>query len=363
MTGLALTALLATLASADPDGFQDGHEGRAGRARAAHHGHGAVQRERSASALAPGSDPSVLPGDVLIADRANDRLLMVTPQGRTVWEYPRPGARLRVPDDAFFTPTGRDIVATQEDNYVVSVINFAHRRLDYRYGRPGVPGSGPNRLYNPDDAMLTRSGLLFSADIKNCRLVVIRPPRHRLARELGVPGECVHDPPRSYASPNGVFPRIGGGVVVTEITGDWVDVLDASGRLVASTHAPGFTYPSDTNMVSPGVLLSVDYTSPGAVETFTPDGRVLWRYAPRSGPAALRKPSLALPLPNGDILLNDDYNDRVIVIDPRTNRIVWQYGHKGEPGRRTGFLRTPDGVDLAPPHSLAGRFPQLAPPG
>jgi hypothetical protein len=42
----------------------------------------------------------------------------------------------------------------------------------------------------------------------------------------------------------------------------------------------------------------------------------------------------------------------VIVIDPHTNRIVWQYGHTGQPGRAPGYLNDPDGVDLAPPHSL-----------
>jgi hypothetical protein len=32
------------------------------------------------------------------------------------------------------------------------------------------------------------------------------------------------------------------------------------------------------------------------------------------------QPSLALPLPNGDILLNEHYNHRVCVVDPATTR-------------------------------------------
>ena len=39
----------------------------------------------------PGSDPSVLPGDLLIADRGNNRLLELDPAGRVVWQFPRPG--------------------------------------------------------------------------------------------------------------------------------------------------------------------------------------------------------------------------------------------------------------------------------
>jgi hypothetical protein len=51
--------------------------------------------------------------------------------------------------------------------------------------------------------------------------------------------------------------------------------------------------------------------------------------------------------------VNDDYNHRVIVVDPRTNRIVWQYGVIGQPGSVAGHLNQPDGVDLVPPYSLA----------
>jgi len=172
---------------------------------------------------------------------------------------------------------------------------------------------------------------------------------------LGETGVCVHQPGVSYGSPNGWFPMHDGNSVVTEINGDWIDVLSPDGRVLSSTNAPGFSYPSDTNEVRPGVLLSADYTDPGAIETFTPSGHLLWRYAP-SGPQALNHPSLAEPLPNGDILANDDHNDRVIVIDPRTNRIVWQYGHTHIAGRQPGYLADPDGVDLAPPYSLLDRF-------
>jgi outer membrane protein assembly factor BamB len=247
------------------------------------------------------------------------------------------------------------VIVTQEDNFVISVVDLASRRIAYRYGHPGVPGSEPGYVHNPDDALLMPSGEIVAADIKNCRVIVVRPPAHALVRQLGVTGSCTHQLGSSYGSPNGAFPLSDGGVVITEINGDWVDVLDAHGRAVLDTHPPGFSYPSDTNEVRPGLFLSVDYTNPGAIETFTSDGRVAWRYAPPE-PLALNQPSLALPLPNGDILANDDANHRVIVVDPRTNKIVWQYGHTHVPGKGEGFLNNPDGVDLAPPYSLEMRF-------
>lgn len=310
--------------------------------------------------LRPGSDPAALPGNLLIADRGNNRLIIVTPKGRIAWRFPRPGdlrpgRPFRVPDDAFFADHGRRIVATQEDDFVISVIDVSTHRIVYRYGHPGVHGATANYLFNPDDAMLGRGGALISADIKNCRLITIHPPAHQVQRELGTPGVCFHNPPYSFSSPNGVFPSSYGNAIVTEIGGDWVDLLAPDGGLLAATHPPGFTYPSDTNEVRPGLLLSADYAKPGAIETFDWQGRLRWRFAP-GGRNALDKPSLALPLPNGDYVANDDHNDRVIVIDPRSNRIVWQYGHTGRHGRRPGYLNTPDGVDLVPPHALLSRF-------
>jgi len=308
------------------------------------------------SYLQPGSDPSVLPGPIMIADKENDRLLVVDPQGRIRWEFPGPGSlspgqSFLIPDDAFFSPDGKQIIATQEDDFVISVINVASKRIVWRYGSPGLPGSGPDQLWNPDDAMLLPNGYVLSADIKNCRIVLIAPGAHVVARQFGQLGACVHNPPVTFGSPNGVFPMRNGHWLVTEINGDWVDEMGLNGTVYWSTNPPGVLYPSDSNEIGPDRYLTVDYSSPGQIVIFNSAGQTLWRFAP-TGANALNHPSLALPLPNGDILCNHDWNDRVIVVDPRTDKIVWQYGHTGVPGTAPGYLNIPDGVDLVPPYSL-----------
>jgi hypothetical protein len=374
VAGAALAACLGALIGARPDLGDHAATARDGgispaklaRPRGPARDSGGRPASQGPALTRPGSDPGALPGDVLIADKANNRLLEVDPRGRVVWRFPRPGdlapgQTFQVPDDAFFSPDGARIAATQEDDQAISVIDVARRRIDYRYGVPGVPGSTPGHVYNPDDALLLASGKILAADIRNCRLLVLQPPSQAPLRQLGSTGGCIHQPPADFASPNGAFPMANGDTVVSEITGDWVDVLTPAGRLADATHPPGFSYPSDTNELRPGVFLSVNYASPGAIETFDAHGRLLWRFAPQ-GANALDHPSLALPLPNGDILANDDYNDRVIVVDPRTNRIVWQYGHTGQPGSGPGYLNIPDGVDVAPPHSLLDRFPRARPP-
>jgi hypothetical protein len=63
----------------------------------------------------------------------------------------------------------------------------------------------------------------------------------------------------------------------------------------------------------------------------------------------LKKPSLAERLPNGLIMANDDYRDRVVVIDPRYDTIVWQYGLTDTSGTASGLLSIPDGFDLLAP--------------
>jgi outer membrane protein assembly factor BamB len=308
--------------------------------------------------LQPGSQPSVLPSDVLIADRNNNRLLVVTPTGRIVWQFPEPGdlapgQTFKTPDDAFFTPNGRDIIVTEEDDYVISEVSLATNRIVWQYGHPGVPGSGPDYVDNPDDAMMLPNGDVVTADIKNCRLLVLRPPSESPVEVIGkTTSACDHTPPSRWGSPNGVFPLSDGNWIVTEINGDWVDGFDlATGKVLWSTNPPGVAYPSDTNQVSGDVYITVDYSNPGQIVEFTSSGQLVWRYAP-VGSQALDQPSLALPLADGDVLLNDDWNHRVIVVDPKTDQVVWQYGHTGVPGAGPGYLYKPDGVDLVPPYSL-----------
>ena len=298
---------------------------------------------------------------MLIADKGNNRLLVVSPQGQVLWQWPGPadlgaGQTFLVPDDAFVTPGGKDIIATQEDDFVITEIDVATRKVVWRYGTPGVHGSGPGRLDNPDDAMELPDGTVVAADIKNCRLVGLSPAVRGPVWSLGDgPGTCRHDPPARFGSPNGVFPLSDGHFLVTEINGDWVDEIDRAGKVYWSAHPPGVAYPSDSSQYRPGQYVTADYSNPGQVVVFDARGRLLWRWAPRSGSGRLDQPSLAEGLPNGDILLNDDGNDRVIVLDPAQNRIVWQYGDTGVPGAAPGHLNTPDGLDLVPPKSFADR--------
>jgi outer membrane protein assembly factor BamB len=294
-----------------------------------------------------------LPGDLLIADRGNGRLLVVTPDHRIIWSLvlDRSAGWTQAPlaaDDAFFTPDGKSISINAEDQHLIARIDIATRRITWSYGHDGVPGSAPGYLNTPDDAYPLPNGDTLVADIFNQRILEISPSG-RIVRQLGTTRVRRHDPPRAFAAPNGDTPLPDGGMLVTEIGGSWVDRIDRAGNLVWSVQLDGVYYPSDAQLLADGTILVVDYHTPGAVLRVRNDGTVLWRYRVVGGPGQLDHPSLAIQLPNGEIALNDDNNDRVIVIDPKTNRIVWQYGHLGVAGSAPGYLNGPDGIDLVRP--------------
>lgn len=293
-----------------------------------------------------------LPGDLLIADRGNSRLLIVTPQKQIVWEMSIPNhgpknANSLGADDAFFTPDGKHIIINEEDNQMIGVIDIATKKFVWTYGHPGVAGSAPGYLNTPDDAYMLPNGDVTVADIKNQRVLVINPGG-KIVKQYGTTGSWYHNPPQSFAAPNGDTPLPGGGMLITEIGGSYADRLSPSGKLLWTVHFPNISYPSDAQLLPSGNILVADYNTPGRVEIVTQKGQIVWQYYKTSGPGELKNPSLAAPLPNGDIVLNDDYNHRVIVIDPQTNKIVWQYGHTGVPGTAPGYLNTPDGLNLMP---------------
>ena len=300
------------------------------------------------------TSPGPLPGGLVIADRGNDRILLVDPRRRTLWSFPTRrdrslGRKLVFDDDTFVEPGGKALVTNEEDNQDILSIDVKTHAVTNLYGHPGVTGTGPGFLHTPDDAYVLPDGTMTVADAYNCRILLIR--HRRIVRQIGRTAVCVHNPPQTLGSVNGDTPLPDGGVLVSEINGSWIDDFSRTGRLRWSFHAP-VSYPSDPQLLPGGRILLADYAKQGAVVILDRHGRVLWRYGPASGWGELGHPSLAIMLPNGNIAINDDYDDRVVIVDPKQRRIVWQYGHLGRPGTGRDELNTPDGMDYVPlgPH-------------
>ena len=317
-----------------------------------------VPNRRFGLAGRPGAGSPFYGDRLLIADRGNDRLLVLDDTGKTVWTYPSPGrpappGGFYFPDDAFFIRHGTAIISNQEDNDTIVEIGYPSGRILFQYGHPRTAGSGPGYLDSPDDTYLLRNGDITAADSSNCRVLIINPSSKRVEHQIGTNGRCVHQPPVALGSPNGDTPLADGNLLISEVNGSWVDEYTRAGKLVWDTKL-AIGYPSDPQQLAPNLFLIADYEDPGAIVEFNRAGTITYRYQPRSGPGRLNHPSLVELLPSGAFLLNDDYNHRMLAIDPATHALIWQYGITAHPGTAPGMLNTPDGFDLIQPD---GRTP------
>ena len=291
-----------------------------------------------------------LPYPIVIADRRNNRLIEVTPDKRIVWEFNSPNLTLyRGNEDVNFSQDGRQLAVSEEDNYDVHLVDYEQRAITWTYGVPNHRGHKGTLLNFPDDAHLLADGKFMTADIRNCRILIIDPKDSRIVTQWGKPGQCKHNPPHQLAYPNGATPAENGDIIVSEISGSWVSRITRTGKVLWSVKAPHVRYPSDTFPTVDGKQMIVaDFNKPGRVVIFDPStGKPTWEYFYPDGEKMLDHPSIARELPDtGDVLIVDDLHDRVIVVDRQTHDIIWQYGVMGTKGHAPGYLNYPDGIDL-----------------
>ena len=112
---------------------------------------------------APGAGSPYFGARLLIADRGNNRLLLMDDTMHAVWKYPSassPPDRLRFyfPDDAFFVHHGRAIISNQEQNETIVEIAFPSGKIIWSYGHPRRLGTARGYLHEPDDAYLLKNG-------------------------------------------------------------------------------------------------------------------------------------------------------------------------------------------------------------
>ena len=291
-----------------------------------------------------------LPYPILIADRRNNRLIEIAPDKRIVWEFPSPSlAFYRGNEDVNFSADGKLLAVSEEDNYDLHIVDYEKRVVTWTYGVPDTRGHKGNLLNYPDDSHLLADGKFLSADIRNCRVLIIDPKDSSIATQWGQPGQCKHNPPAQLAHPNGATPMANGDILVSEITDAWISRITREGKLLWSVRAPHIRYPSDAFPTEDGKQVIVaDFSKPGRVVIFDPaTGKPTWDYFVKDGDRMLDHPSIARELPDtGDVLIVDDLHDRVIVVDRQTKAIIWQYGELGVKGHKPGLLNYPDGVDI-----------------
>ena len=86
-------------------------------------------------------------------------------------------------DEPAFSPDGRLLAVSEEDNYDIHIVDYEKRELTWTYGTPEKGGSGPGQFNYPDDAHLLEDGTFLTADIRNCRVVIIDPATQKIVTQ------------------------------------------------------------------------------------------------------------------------------------------------------------------------------------
>src|SRR5439155_7281436 len=81
-------------------------------------------------------------------------------------------------------------------------------------------------------------------------------------------------------------------------------------------------------------------------------GNIVWQYGQFGvtgfGPNQLNTPVQNTFLPNGNVLITDQGNERIIEVQRSNNAIVWQYGQNGIVGIGRNQLNNPNAAELLP---------------
>ena len=300
---------------------------------------------RARSRLRADRRPEQRPAPARVA-LASRRLAVPASRRRAVGAVvPRPGRRVlhaRLPadlDERGVQPDdGADLGAPAPDRVVVRAPGVA--RL--RHGISLQPGRRLPAAERPDDGRrhpeLPRP--------------LGEPRRTASCARSAIAGACAHDPPYGLSSPNGATParRRRRARDRDRRLGRPAD----GGRTARYSVRTPTTYPSDAQLLPNGNILVAGFDSPGRVDEITPSGRIVWTFEP-SGYWTLDRPSLAVRWPNGMIAITDDWHHRVLVVDPRTKRVVWSYGHLNRPGPPTATSTSRTGSTCCRRRCVAAR--------
>jgi hypothetical protein len=164
----------------------------------------------TASAYEAASKRTGLPGYLMIADRGNNRILVVNRAHQVVVSYPNAadiatGRRLYYDDDVFVEPGGAALISNEEDNNDIVQVDLADRSLHVLFGHLGEAGSDATHVHTPDDAYMLPDGTFTVADAYGCRIIFVR--NRRIVHQYGTSGACRHEPPRYLDAVNGDTPN------------------------------------------------------------------------------------------------------------------------------------------------------------
>ncbi len=326
------------------------------------------------------------PGNVLIADQFNNRVVEVDPAGDIVWSFglgpndftaksiigtndaERVGALTLMAGTG--TPPGviPQSPGGQPDNRVILVSPDGH--IIWQYGTFGVTGSGPDQLNTPVQCTYLPDGHVLITDQGNQRVIEVTRAK-RIVWQYPGPNT---NPADQLNSPNSAELLENGHVLIADENNNRAIEVTRDHQVVRTFTAGGTVGAvAFASRLPNGHTLLTDAGNSRAVEVNENDV-IVWQFVTNTDPKSVAAPlpTRAVRLRNGDTLISDQFNNRVIRVSA-AGEIVTSYGLPlaggGSIGNNVGYdlktvqkgLYAPydakvigDFTGLTPPHGNAG---------
>ena len=291
------------------------------------------------------------PGNILITDQFNNRVIEIDPEGNIVWQFGNgPGDTSanaivgtndaeRVGNLTLMSGTGIPAGATKNckksgcvDNRVILVDRGGN--IVWQYGQFGVTGFGPNQLNTPVQNTYLPSGNVLITDQGNERIIEVRRSDNAIVWQYGENG-VIGNGPNQLNNPNAAELLANGHILISDENNNRaIEVTHTIPSQILATFTAQGTVSgvAFASRLPSGNTLLTDSNNSRIVEVDHSDSPV-WQYftnaRPGSNPSPL--PTRAVRLANGNTLISDQFNDQVIEVNP-SKAIVAAYGAINDPG-------------------------------
>jgi hypothetical protein len=292
------------------------------------------------------------PGNILITDQFNNRVIEIDPAGNIVWTFGNgPGDTAanaivgtndaeRVGNLTLMSGTGIPAGATNNckksgcaDNRVLLVDQMGD--IVWQYGQFGVTGSGPNQLNTPvQNTYLPASGNVLITDQGNQRIIEVRRIDNAIVWQYGENGVAGNGP-NQLSNPNAAELLANGHILISDENNNRaIEVTHTTpSKIVATFTAQGTVSGlAFASRLPNGNTLLTDSNNNRIVEVDRKDNPV-WEFFTnaRAGSNGSPLPTRAVRLANGNTLISDQFNDQVIEVNS-SKVIVASYGTIDHPG-------------------------------